>query len=154
MIKDQNKKRLLFLTLVCFLLFLGLVLYTSLQNTKISDVLESRDTLLDLNERTKLWVIDEVRNFLLVKDTESYSKAKSLSHMDSYMKYEFYGEVYNPLRYISADTVSIVDAQYTLETPNYSIYYVLAEITREEEVRQINFLVFVSNNLIYDILIY
>ncbi|MFA8998086.1 hypothetical protein ACEI87_10445 [Clostridioides difficile] len=143
-------KRLVTIVIICTSLLVTLnIIYT---NKRIDDIYSKRTTSLDRKERTKLWVIEDIRSFLSVKDTESYLKSKLNSHFTDDLKYKIYGTEYDASKFFEADEVSIQEAEYTIDSTEHDEIYCVKAISKRDDKNYIHkYLVFVSDNYIYDI---
>lgn len=165
-----SKRALLFTTgvisLVILIVFLSIFL---VQNKSLSDAEKSRDTRLAIYESSKLWVVEDIRSYLQVKDEASYKTAREDSHMTSELKSGLYGSEFNYANFAQAKKVSFADAQYSLaKTDDNSSYlekgnsnstefkiYLLANVTMQDgTVKALNLIVSLKNNQIYDVLMY
>lgn len=133
-------------------LIIGVIIYTLFVNNSIKNVVEMRDMRLDIYEYTKLWVVEDVRDYVLIKNKETYTNAKDSVHMNNETLNDLFGSEYDSSRHVGYSKVSFVDAQYTLERDGRVIYYLTANVSKSGETKEINFMVFVSDNLIYDII--
>jgi hypothetical protein len=147
-------KKLKIFSILSITIILIVVITTIIINASIKNVIESRDTRLDTYEATKMWVIEDIRSYLLIRDKNSYIQSKQNMHMGSEVKSEIFGSEFEASNHQGYTNVSFLDAQYTLEKSGKVIYYLLADVTKGEETKQLNFMVFVSNNTIYDIVAY
>jgi hypothetical protein len=145
-----------FLVVSSLVLLLVILVSTLFYNSEIKRVEKSRNPTLDLYESTKLWVIEDIRSYLLVKSLTDYDLSKDLSHMAPDIKDSLYGASYNKEAFSSASSVSFIDAQYTLqgEQKGVLLIYLLAEVKTGETSNLLNFLVFVKENTISDVLVY
>ncbi|MDM9944000.1 hypothetical protein [Clostridioides difficile] len=149
------KNRSFFIRLLTIIIlvvtFLGVLNITFL-NKKINSIYSKRITTLDRKETTKLWVIEDIRSFLLITDENSYIKAKKDSHFTDDLKYKIFGAKYDESKFYAAEEVSIQEAEYTLESSAKDEIYCIKAISKKEDKKYIHkYLVFVSNNYIYDI---
>lgn len=133
-------------------LIVGVVIYTLFVNNSVKSVLETRDMRLDFYEYTKMWVIEDVRAYILIKNKETYNNAKDSVHMNKETIEDLFGAEYDSAKHVGYSKVSFVDAQYTLERDGVIKYYLTANVTKNGETKEIDFMVFVSNNIIYDII--
>ncbi|HBG5344182.1 TPA: hypothetical protein KQG29_001546 [Clostridioides difficile] len=147
-IKFSNR----FFTIVIICISLLITLDIIHTNKKIETVYSKRTTSLDKKERTKLWVIEDIRSFLSIKDTESYLKTKSNSHFTDDLKYKLFGKEYDASKFFGADEVSIQESEYTIDSTEQDEIYCVKAISKRDNKSSVHkYLVFVSNNYIYDI---
>lgn len=144
-----SKKRNIFIALISMLTIVG-VIATLTINTHIKDTLSNRVTILDTFEITKLWVIEDVRDYLSTTDS-TWESNKRNSHFSNELKARLYGANYSKDSFIQATNVSIVDCQYTLDTETY-MFFVSANVTIDNQTKELRFIVYVDNNMIYDIM--
>ncbi len=130
-------------------IFLALVM-----NAHISNVLEQRDTRLDIYEDIKYTVMGEVIGYLTIKDIDSYNFVKENSATDRFFSNALYGETYQEGRFLGADKVTFVDVQYTLEGESVVYYLLLNTHHGNEGIRELNALVFYKEGVIFDMLFY
>ncbi|EQF29692.1 hypothetical protein QEW_4639 [Clostridioides difficile CD160] len=154
-IKLKPKKKSFFirlLTIIIIIISFLSVLNITFLNKRINSIYNKRITTLDRKETTKLWVIEDIRSFLLIKDENSYIKAKKDSHFTDDLKYKIFGTQYDESKFYAAEEVSIQEAEYTLESSAKDEIYCIKAISKKEDKKHIHkYLVFVSNNYIYDI---
>lgn len=138
---------------ITFSFILGVIVLISslILNNSIKEVLLQRDTRLDVYEFTKKWVEEDIISYLSIKDEESYNFSKQNVHMSKELKSDLYGQGYDSFKFNNYSKISIVDSQYSLEKEGTIIIYLLVNVTKDSETRQLNFMVFVKNNIIYDI---
>lgn len=143
------------LVLVIMLLTLGGFYLSTLSTNKGMKLLEStRDKQLDAYEYTKFAVLDNVKSYLTIKSNDDFKEAKASFNAPEWYKDELFGSKYNPENFYGATSIRTLDAQYTLEDSNgVTKYYLLLGVTKGDKVHQIEMLVFVQNNKIFDILI-
>lgn len=141
-------------TAVSFILLAGVVIFTLLSNSSIKGLEDARDKRFDLYETTKIGVMEDIRAYLSVTDKDSYEKVKTTINMQSEIKSELFGSSYNATKFIGKASISFVDVQYTLEEDGTFIVYSLVNVTKEGVTKEMNFLAFVANNQIYDLLFY
>lgn len=148
--KNIFLKRFFTIAIICIFLLVTLnIIYT---NKKIDAIYSKRTTSLDRKERTKLWVIEDIRSFLFIKDTESYLKSKLNSHFTDDLKYKIYGKEYDASKFFGADEVSIQESEYTIDSTEHDEIYCVKAISKRDNKSSVHkYLVFVSNNYIYDI---
>lgn len=146
--------RLKVFIVISLTLSVGLFIYTLIVNSGIRDIENSRDTSLHVLEATKLWVVEDIRDYLLIRDKETYDMAKSFVHMSSELKKELFGNSFEGFRLTDIQSVSFVDAQYSLDSEEDIKIYLLVNVERPEGVSQLNFVVSVKDNTIYDLLAY
>lgn len=127
---------------------------TLIVNSNIKGVEESRDKRLDMYELTKQWVIQDIRDYILIQDEEGYKETKGKVHMTRELKDELFGNAFNYSKHGGYTSISFIDSQYTLEKDGKFIVYLLANVTKDNQTKEMNFLVFIHNNSIYDIVAY
>lgn len=142
-------------SILCIILITCIMCYTLYQNNVAKRLLESRNTSLDFHESTKQWVLDDLRLLLTIKDEDSYIKAKENMHLTKDLKISLFSTNYESMKdnFLNADNVGFIDAQYTLINDRL-VYYVLANIYQGEDVKPLNLLVYVDDNLISNIIAY
>lgn len=147
-----SKKISIFLTLSFIFICLTL-LGTLMINSSINQVISVRDTRLDLYEQTKIWVMDDVRSYLTL-DEKTYTTTKDSMHTTEEYKTKLFGSNFLRSHFPSADSVSFFDVQYTTDSVNDITYYLSCDVRTGDIVKRIQLLVFVGNNMIYNILAY
>lgn len=157
--QKQSKKRTIikYTSILAVLALIGMVIVTVVLNKGAKDVLDSRETGLDSFESTKLWVLDDMREFLQIKDKEGYEVAKKemAMHLTTDMKNELFGSSFDSREFIGSSGVRFIDSQYSLDDKDgeYTIY-LLCNVTVEEELKILNMVVSVKDNKVYDIISY
>lgn len=143
------------ITAVSFILLVLVVVFTLVANNSLKDLEDKRMKSLDGYEATKLWVIDDIRSYLMVNGEETYKTSKQSVHFAKELKDELYANSYNASMFQGASNVNFVDAQYSLEKEdNTFIIYLLTNVSVQGKTKEINLMVFINNNHIYDILAY
>lgn len=127
---------------------------TSLSQGGVNQAESQRTVFLAAQETVKEGVLDDLRAYLQVKDNSSYLDARSKFRATSEYKQLLYGSSYNSLKFLAADTVTLVDAQYNIADNGKTIYYVLANVTKAGKTAPMNFLVYTSHGMVYDIQTY
>lgn len=144
--------RLRVVTFISICLILFVVIATIILNNRIREVELTKNTVLDGYEYSKMVIMEDIRSYLLVKDKDSYARAKERTSMLDSLKDELYGENYNPLKFVKADSVTFLDAQYSLDGDNgETVFYYLVRVRVEGEVRDVNFVVFTKELYPYHI---
>lgn len=129
-------------------LLVGLTIFSFVTTNSIKEVESKRLTVLDSKEVTKLWVVEDIRSLLQVKDERTYKIAKDSCHFTDDLKKSIYGNSFDGTKYFYGEEVSFIDAQYSLENDKYLL---LANVKKGDKNYILNILVSLSNNLIYDI---
>lgn len=135
-----------------------IVSYSS--GTNNQKILEGRNESLQIYESTKDAVVEEIKAFLLVKDEESYNKAKSNANMTNSAIATTYKDEFNYTNILGAKGVSVVDAQYSLKNEkeygdNRFKVYMLVKVTMEDDkYRLLNVVTTVKDTKITDVRIY
>ncbi len=119
----------------------------------VSNAEMQRTHFLAAQETVKEGVIADVRAYLMVSDNSSYLDARAKFRGTDEFKQLLYGSTYNSLKFLGAQQVSIVDAQYNI-AEDKTVYYVLANVTRSGKTVPMNFLVYTSKGLVYDLQTY
>lgn len=128
-----------------------LVSYTLYVNQQMKSLVSARSTELDIYENTKQWVLEDLRHYLTISSLDEYNNVKGSVHFTKEYQQMLFGSSYNSLKYLSADSVSFVDAQYTVDSKSNIMYFVVANVTKQGKTAEMNFLISVENNKIYDI---
>lgn len=155
--RQQNRKplnkRLKGLVFVLVILT-GLTIFaTTYTNREIQKLDESRLTQLDMYEVTKLAVIEDIRTYLTIKTEKDYLFAKQNMNLHSELKRDLFGSGFDPINFYGASEVYVVDVQYTFQdNKGITKYYLILNVTKGNQTKQLELLVFVQNNQIFDIL--
>jgi hypothetical protein len=149
----MSKKLKIFIG-VTFLVCVVLLVNGLVTNSVIKDRESQRDVTLAKHENDKLLVMEAIRNFLLVKDEESFTFARANSGMTADLKGKIFGTKYNSSSFYNASSVSFIDNQYSIEDADGFVVYLLANVTKGEVTKQLNLVVFSKNGTIYDIIAY
>lgn len=129
-------------------LVVGLTLFSAINSNTIKNIESERLTVLDAKEVAKLRVVEDIRLFLMVKDERSYIEAKEKCNFTKGYKDSVFGNSYNGSKYFYAESISIIDAQYSMEDDKF---FIVANASKNGENYILNIVVSVSNGLIYDI---
>ena len=129
-------------------LIVGLTIFSVINSNTIKNIESDRLTVLDSKEVAKFSVVEDIRLFLMIKDEKSYMKAKAECYFTKEYKDSVFGNSYNGSKYFFADSVSFVDAQYSMEDDKF---FIVANASKNNEDYLLNIIVSVSNGLIYDI---
>ena len=129
-------------------LIIGLTVFSVINSNTVKNIESDRLTLLDAKEVAKLNVVEDIRLFLMIKDEKSYIEAKDRCNFTKEYKNSVFGSSYNGSKYFYADSVSIVDAQYSMEDDKF---FIVANASKNGANYILNIVVSVSNGLIYDI---
>jgi hypothetical protein len=151
MIKSRLSKRVVIFSALSFILVIVAIILTLVLNTGIKSALSERDTRLDLFENTKMWAIEDVRAYLTVHDEKSYLNVRKTVHMTPELKQSIFGTNFSDFTVSGVKNVSFVDAQYSLGKDGTFMIYMLAN-AKGTETKELNLLVSVNNNMIYDII--
>ncbi len=87
------------------------VVSTLSTNSAVKEIIKERNPVLDTSERTKLWIIEDIRSLLGIKDVSSYTNAKKSCHFTLDLVNKIYGNGYNASKFPKYDSISIIDAQ-------------------------------------------
>lgn len=153
MIKSGLSKRVVIFSSLSFIIIMGVIISTLVSNSKIRTVIATRDTRLDVYEATKLWVIDDMRTYLTISDEKSYTDVKRNVHMTPDLKNSLFKSDFSSFSPTGIKEVSFVDAQYSLDDKGNFMVYLLANV-KGDKTKELNFLVSVNNNKIYDVIAY
>lgn len=151
--RKKSKKWVLFTSLV-FIVSMGFILTTLMTNAGLKDIINSRDSRLDLYEAIKIGVMDDMRAYLEVSNESTYNSAKANSKMSEEVKSILFGGSYNKENFANPSKVSFVDVQYSLEENENFMVYLLVNLTVEDEIKILNFLVTVTDDEIVDVVVY
>lgn len=156
---ERHKKALLIFSAFLTFALLAFTIYFVVQNHKINRINQARTTQLDIYESTLVWVADDLKSYLTVKDETSWENAKANSHMTDEYKQKLYGSSFNYANFYHFKSVSLTDAQYTFadkdaDSTSFKLYVLATVIDENNKTKAINFIVFVQNNHIYNIVAY
>lgn len=147
--------RLRTFTAVTFVLLLLLALYVHLSNNTLQTIQASRDTRLDLYNQTVAWVMADFHNYLLADNNLSLQNALSNSHMTPALQQEMFpSTTYNASLYPHYTSLSFIDGQFSLQQQGSFQVYLLVNAYQGSQLHQLNLLVFIRNNLIYNVVAY
>ena len=152
--KKPIKRWLKLLTLFLILVTV-VILFSSYYTTKkVEELEDSRNTQLDLYETTKFAILDDITSFLTIKTKEDYIESKSTVNVVDWYREQIYGKSFDISKFYGASNVHAVDIQYSLEDDKgVAKYYLMLNVTKGSETKQIEMLVSVHNNQIYNILV-
>lgn len=145
-----NKKVTIF-TIILFCVALISLVSVLIMNKGYQNIEESRDTRLMLYEVQKMWVLEEVSNYLRVKDQDSFRESALASRLEPWLKDVVYGTSYVRTNFFRADAVSFVDAQYSFVEDGEVVHYVVAEARKLDLNYTLHFLVYTKDNMITDL---
>lgn len=158
-VKEQQgrkpiKRWLKIVTLILVILTVIISLVSNYTNKAVQNLDESRDIQLDMYEVTKFAVYDNVKSYLSIQTKEDYTELKSTMYVTEGFREELFGSSFNSDDFYGATHVSGVDIQYALEdAKGLTKYYLMLNVTKGDETKQIEMLVFVHSNQIFDILV-
>jgi hypothetical protein len=155
-VKKSRRKRIhSYLGVAMFTFLLLTITYAQYSNYLYKRAESLRDRRLDLYEETTIWALNDIRTYLEVHNNSSLQNAENTMHITSSLKQQLFNwSVYNATAYPSYSKVYFLDAQYSLEKSNSFIVYLLADVTKGGQTKQLNLLCFISNNTIYNIVGY
>lgn len=150
------KKLIWVFTIIGLVAFLGLLVATLISNNAVDEVLQSRDTRLDVRENTKFWVMEDMRTYLEIDNVEDFKAAKDAisPHLTQDVHSDLFGGDVYARAFSGFDQVSFVDAQYTVEGTDNFMVYLLANVKDGDTMKSLNMVVSVDKNKIYDIIVY
>ena len=104
----------------------------------------------------KQGVLDDLRNYLCVTE-DNYIEVKSKINMTNSLKESLFGSKYKEDRFLGAESISFIDAQYSIiSDKDYQddmvIYYVSCNVLKNKNKNFLEFLVYIKDNKIFDIL--
>lgn len=156
--KQQGKKPIKrWLKLVTLLLIIStiiLLFVSSYTTKKVNELEDSRNVQLDVYEATKFAVLEDIKTYLTIKTKEDYIEAKSRVNVVDWYRDQIFGKSFDISAFYGASNVHAVDVQYSLEDEKgVTKYYLMLNVTKGSETKQIEMLVSVHNNQIYNILV-
>lgn len=152
--ENKHSKRILIFVTVSFIILIGVLVATLVKNNKLREIKDNRINVLDTYELTKLWVIEDMRTYLSIKDDTSFYQAKDSVHFTSELKDILLGDKYNSENHAKLSNISVIDTQYTLGDSNKIVFYMLLNVKDGDKIKELNAMIFVANNMIYNILLY
>lgn len=146
-------KKLKILTFVSIGILMLVFTATLISNNNIKQLEDMRNKSLEGYEATKQWAMDDIRDYLSINSEENFKEVSSRLHFSKELKQELLGMGYNAAIHQGYSDVAFVDAQYSLSEEDGSfIVYLLTNVTKSGETRELEFMVFINNNQIYDII--
>lgn len=125
-------------------------------------VLEAQHSSIMLLEDLKIMVLEDLRSVLTMTNDKDFNEVKRDSKFTPEFKDVFFGASFNTYRSVKADSVSFIDAQYTLPSAedNYSIqgkdvmFSIEAEVRKGADTKRLSFVVLQKDGLVYDIQVF
>lgn len=156
--KQQGKKPIKrWLKVVTLLLIISTVILlfvSSYTTKKVNELEENRNVQLDIYEATKFAVLEDIKTYLTIQTKEDYLEAKSKVNVIDWYRDQIFGKSFDISSFYGASNVHAVDVQYALEdNKGVTKYYLMLNVTKGSETKQIEMLVSVHNNQIYNILV-
>lgn len=156
--KQQGKKPIKrWLKVVTLLLIISTVILlfvSSYTTKKVNELEENRNVQLDIYEATKFAVLEDIKTYLTIQTKEDYLEAKSKVNVIDWYRDQIFGKSFDISSFYGASNVHAVDVQYALEDDKgVTKYYLMLNVTKGSETKQIEMLVSVHNNQIYNILV-